>query len=103
MRTLAAVLLTGVIYAHAQPVYACHKYSRWYYPYPQRCGIYARASVPVRVLPSGVNPPVRPAPDLPLPDMSATWAGAMDTPAELELIEGMQRLKALRLLTQEGN
>jgi hypothetical protein len=34
--------------------------------------------------------------------MSATWAGAMDTPAELELIEGMQRLKALRLLTQEG-
>jgi len=35
--------------------------------------------------------------------MSATWAGAMDTPAELELIEGMQRLKALRLLTHEGN
>jgi hypothetical protein len=34
--------------------------------------------------------------------MSATWAGDMDTPAELELIEGMQRLRALRLLTQEG-
>jgi hypothetical protein len=30
--------------------------------------------------------------------MSGIWASPMDTPAELDLIEGMKRLKAVRLL-----
>jgi hypothetical protein len=32
--TIATLL--GLI---AQPAQACHKYSHWYYPYPQRCGV----------------------------------------------------------------
>lgn len=35
--------------------------------------------------------------------MSGVWASPMDTPEELELIQGMQRLKALRSLTLGGN
>ena len=95
MKTLATVLLTGVIYAHPQPASACHKYSHWYYPYPQRCGIYARASAPLPVLRSSVYPPTRVGSDIPLPDLSAAWDNDDHS-------EGMQRLKALRLLTQEG-
>ena len=32
MKTLTAVLFLGVT-----PAQACHKYSIWHYPYPQRC------------------------------------------------------------------
>jgi hypothetical protein len=95
VKAATIILLAGVSYADVQPVYAQHCYSRWYYPYPQHCGIYARTSVPVRVLPSSVIPPARADYNIPLPDMSAAWN--VD-----DLSEGMQRLKALRLLTQEG-
>jgi hypothetical protein len=33
MKTLTAVLFLGIT-----PAQACHKYSIWHYPYPQRCG-----------------------------------------------------------------
>jgi hypothetical protein len=93
MRTFAVIVFTlGVSYAYTQPVYAQHCYSRWYYPYPQRCGLYARASIPVRVLSSGVTPPYRPDDNIQLPDLSAAWS--VDDKSD-----GMQRLKGLRLLS----
>jgi hypothetical protein len=45
----------------AQPAHAaCHKYSRWYYPWPQRCPVaYARGEDPPRLIPE-VFPPIKP-------------------------------------------
>ena len=35
IRALATVLLIG---ATLQPAQACHKFTRWNFPWPQRCG-----------------------------------------------------------------
>jgi hypothetical protein len=97
MKLAVMALTLGVSYA--QSSYACHIYSRWYYPHPQRCGVYARTSIPARVLPSSVPTPPDRGGDIPLPDMSANWGGTLDS--ELEL--SMQRQKALRQLSQGSN
>jgi hypothetical protein len=70
-----------------------HCYSRWYYPTPQKCGgVYSRQShrspVIARVdssAPISVNDF-----NIPIPNMSADWGGALDTQLELQL-----RLRAL--------
>jgi hypothetical protein len=58
---------------------------------------------PIRMARARIHVPVpavaRPL-DIALPDMSATWGGALDTPEQLELQQQMQRLKAIKLLTQ---
>lgn len=102
MKRLALALLLGVIFTATGEAGACHRFSVWKYPYPQRCKVIAY--VPRRIVPIAAHNVARSAvlnlrvPDIPLPDMSATWGPPLDTPAELELIQGMQRLKALRLL-----
>jgi hypothetical protein len=74
---------------------SCHKYSRWYYPFPQRCKIVtASYEVPLR------SPPLPPVPDppdydIPLPDLAAVWEPMVD---QKELQEGLERKKALILL-----
>jgi hypothetical protein len=103
-----AVIFWGVIYAATStPIGAeARCYSRWYYPYPQHCaaahGVYARTTRPRETVLRIVYRPVSSVPDrvpeIPLPDMSATWGGAMDTELELAL----QRQKAIRQLTLEG-
>ena len=99
-------LLIGL--THAVPATACHRFARWYYPTPQRCGMEHVYRVARVVSPRPSRPPVLPvvlAHDvddsrsvvpIPLPDMSAQWGGAYDTELELSL----QRLKAIRQLTQ---
>ena len=81
-----------------------HCYSRWYYPYPQHCGgIYNRVGVKHDlVYRQFVDPPLPPEPQhaedaIPLPNMNATWGGAMDSELELQ----MQRQGALRKLSGE--
>lgn len=96
-------LLIGL--AHVVPATACHRFSVWRYPTPQRCSVarvarvvYARPSRPPVLRPVLAPTPVnveRVVP-IPLPDMSAQWGGAYDTELELSL----QRLKAIRQLTQ---
>ena len=93
-------LLLGLAYVPAE----AHCFSQWNYPYPQRCGVYARTNHPPRDIYRRDARPVSPINDIgiPLPDMNRaniTWGGAMDTELELEL----QRQKAIRQLTQQGN
>jgi hypothetical protein len=45
MRTL--LLTTALMLATPVDAAACHRYARWYYPYPQRCYT-ATASAPLR-------------------------------------------------------
>ena len=97
-------LLIGL--THAVPATACHRFARWYYPTPQRCGVghVVRMARVVSPRPSSapVLPPVlahtaddiRDVVPIPLPDMSATWGGAYDTELELSL----QRQKAIKQL-----
>lgn len=93
----ATIIAAGMLHAHS----LCHHYRVWHYPYPQRCTVLAYAP-PKHLVGAELH---RPAPmpahdiDIPLPDMSATWGEALDTKEELELIQGMQRLRALRLLS----
>lgn len=53
----------------------CHKFTRWYYPWPQRCPVYrwtsARAPLPI------ILPPER-GPEIPLPSMEADWGDCPD-------------------------
>lgn len=105
--TFIVGLLMGLTYA--VPATACHRFARWYYPTPQRCGVghvYRVARV-VSPRPSSapVLPPVlahdaddiRSVVSIPLPDMSANWGGAYDTELELSL----QRQKAIKQLGGE--
>ena len=105
-----AVIFWGAIYAATSTSFGAEArcYSRWYYPYPQNCsrvaGVYARTTRPREVVLPIVYHPVPSVPDrvseIPLPDMSdINWGGTLDTELELAL----QRQKAIRQLTLEGN
>jgi hypothetical protein len=101
--------MLGIVYAATSlpAVAGCHHYSYWAYPYPQHCavahGVYARTTRPrAAVLPIVYRPVSRVldrVSEIPLPDMSANWGGPMDTELELAL----QRQKAIRQLTLQGN
>jgi hypothetical protein len=92
-------LLIGLV--HVVPATACHRFARWYYPTPQRCGVFPRmvsprpprAPVLHPILAHGADD-IRSVVSIPLPDMSANWGGAYDTELELSL----QRQKAIRQL-----
>jgi hypothetical protein len=77
----------------ASPAVACHRFSRWAYPWPQRCAV-ARVQLPV----SAPAPPVKPdAPtdnDIPLPSLDR-MEFPPDPPSEL-----LDRLKGIGLLRQ---
>lgn len=77
-------------------------YSVWRYPYPQNCRAVAYAP-PKRMARNDVHRPVTPVPvvvDIPLPELRWESVPAMtDTKEGLEMLQGMQRLKALRSLT----
>jgi hypothetical protein len=104
MRTttiMCGLLLTGVTGAATTRTEA-HCFSRWYYPTPQRCGVYARGHerpAPVLRVADTAVLPVRDI-DIPIPDMSVTWVLPLDSPALLDLNQSLPRLKAIRQLTQ---
>ena len=90
----------------SQPAQACHRFSEWRFPFPQRCGsahvapirmasFSPRSAVPVPPVPS---PPL----DFILPALTdITWNTALDTTGQLELLHDMDRLVALRRLEEE--
>jgi hypothetical protein len=98
MRSTIIVLLAGVSYAPMSADARC--YTIWRYPEPQDCGTHYHVHTRTMaiLLPSPPLPPVNPVSGIPLPDMNATWGGAMDTELELSL----QRQKAIRQLTLES-
>jgi hypothetical protein len=81
LRGLALALVLA-----ATPALACHRFTRWAYPFPQTCGA-TRASErsPIAVL--------RQAQDaITLPDMTAAW----ETPgASKDLWDGIERKGAI--------
>jgi hypothetical protein len=93
MRTVLVVVFLGLMGSAAEA--SCHKYSRWYYPFPQRCRIVQAAyEVPIKAPPL---PPIPDSPDyeIPLPDLAGVWEPLEDYK---ELKEGLERKKALILL-----
>ena len=98
MRTVLVgmfLVLLGTTAAEA----ACHKYSRWYYPWPQRCSVkVTQANYEPEKLP--IIPPLPPSKDeeadIPLPDLSGAWTGN-----DKELQEQLDRKRALILLLQK--
>ena len=85
-----AIMLAFLIYAlFVSPVYACHRFSVWKYPYPQRCSVTERlAQAPLLPIPL---PPIK---DMPLP--SIDYADPPDADGELG-----ERLKALGLMREK--
>lgn len=57
---MKAKIVTALLLV-AQPAHAaCHKYSKWYYPWPQRCPVaYVRGEDPPKLIPE-VFPPIKP-------------------------------------------
>jgi hypothetical protein len=98
MKTLSVVALTiGMINAAD-----AHCYTRWYYPTPQHCGgIYTRTNYrPSMVHRIIADTPLPPDPvDFPLPDLNGIWINSTETPEQLELMEAMDRLRAIRSLS----
>lgn len=93
---MVAGVLLGALFA--QPSAACHRFRVWNYPTPQRCGVTHESKVyhPAILHHVASLPPTAVVvPDIPLPDMSATWGGVMDSELELSL----QRQKAIRQLS----
>jgi hypothetical protein len=76
---------------------ACHRFSRWYYPYPQ-----PRCSAPRYVaglVTASLGAPPLPAPrpaiaDMPLPDMAGIWDGEADAETRARLI-ALHKLREL--------
>lgn len=97
------VMVVGVLLGalFVQPSAACHRFRVWNYPTPQRCGVTHVAYRPAvlhRVDSHSIDNSK--PPDIPLPSLNdIIWGGAMDTELELSL----QRQKAIRQLTQQGN
>jgi hypothetical protein len=58
IRALTMILIVG---ATAQPAQACHKFTRWNFPWPQRCGLIVKPERQARL--------VRPAPPERAPDI----------------------------------
>jgi hypothetical protein len=94
----------------AQPAEACHRFSQWYYPYPQRCSTstkvaYVADKEPAKIIPD-VFPPIKPdeaivvtipqvKPEIPafiFPDLPSTWE-------EIQHEAGLTKLR----LIQQGN
>jgi hypothetical protein len=77
-----------------QPAEACHRYSRWHYPWKQTCTVTALA--PRTRLPHAridvAAPPLKPASiavkkvDMPLPDLTAPQGGEPDEEMRMRLI-----------------
>jgi hypothetical protein len=53
-RALATILLVG---AAIQPAQACHRFTHWAYPWPQRCGLIAKPERQARLAPPRSAPP----------------------------------------------
>jgi hypothetical protein len=78
-----------------------HCYSRWYYPWKQNCGVAYRShshSVAIRQLDSA-SPVDNTVSDIPLPDMSGIWINSADTEEQIELNENLNRIKAIKSLS----
>ena len=93
-----AVLLYGLGYAHTE----AHCFTVWNYPSPQHCGVSTdgpRRHLVFNNLHTSVPVPthIHDVLEIPLPDMSANWGGAMDSELELQ----MQRQKAIKSLSSE--
>ena len=96
------VLALALFAAAPPPAYACHRFSRWYYPWPQRCSS-STAETPrlIRVStreiePATPIPPVRE--DAPPPEEIARTAAieklkTLKPPDDAARIEAIERLK----------
>jgi len=79
---LAAALLASMPVEAA----ACHHYSRWYYPWPQRCGVTAARHVTSRPVTSVTA--AQDVPEIPLPSLARADldGGEADEPARARLL-----------------
>jgi hypothetical protein len=88
------VLALALFAAASPPAYACHRFSRWYYPWPQRCSV-ERAPRFIRVSTREVEPAA------PRPPERET-VPILDTPADLERAAAIEKLKDQLILWPKG-
>jgi hypothetical protein len=90
---ISAVCLTLV----AQPAQACHRYSRWYYPYPQKCGATRYAAItpepvarPRPFIPEALPelPHEKTIPSAIIPDLPSTWE-------EIQRQDGIEQIRKI--------
>lgn len=94
----SALWISVVLYFAFPNTADAHCYSVWHYPWKQNCRANADAP-PKPMARTVVHRPVVITPrdnDIPLPSLDGAW---VDIPAGEDLNQGMQRLRALRLLT----
>jgi len=87
------LVLALVLFAAVPPsAYACHRFSRWYYPWPQRCSV---ERAPIRVSTREVEPAA------PRPPERET-VPILETPADLERAAAIEKLKDQLILWPKG-
>jgi len=101
MRKIISISILTVGLANAADA---HCYARWYYPWPQNCGVaYRGHSRRVAFLQFDSNTPVHSITfNIPLPDMSGIWINSTETEEQLELMEGLDRIKAIKSLSNNN-
>jgi hypothetical protein len=89
---MKAVVIAAGLLLIASPASACHRFSRWSYPWPQRCGGAAAQRPLTRIAALEVAPP-KPAPGSAEPIPSLPAPSNEDLDAE-ERAQAIERLKA---------
>lgn len=88
---MKAVVIAAGLLLIASPASACHRFARWSYPWPQRCGVGLAQRPPARVVAGEVEPP-KPALERaePIPLLSAPSNEDLDGQARAQAIERLK-------------
>ena len=88
----AALALVSVLVA-VQPAHACHRFKRWSYPFPQRCGLSNRLNT--QIVAQTPRPAVQPSKD------DVTEKVTIEITVTPELLETWARQDALEKIKGE--
>jgi hypothetical protein len=85
---MKAVVIAAALLLIASPASACHRFSRWSYPWPQRCGV-APGQGPriARVVAGEVEPPKSEPAPAPLPAPSKEDLDAKERAQAIERLK----------------
>jgi hypothetical protein len=72
------LVIAALLIAAADPALACHRFSVWHFPWPQRCSVVAE--------PRPAQPKASTSDDMPLPDLSPITGEEPDEQTRARLI-----------------
>ena len=94
---MRVVLALALVLVASQPAQACHRFQRWNYPFPQRCG-YLSGRLNTQIIAQAPRPAVQPSKD---DAADATERVTIEITVTPELLETWARQDALEKIRGE--